>query len=273
MGIGNDTGSQKRAYIMHQAQQLAVAIEALQTAGAQTILVHGEAGDDPTVSNGLGNFASLFDNTLFAALTAADVHFVESDLSTMANGVKSNPTHFGFTADTIAIGTNATVNTSSAFINFGSISSGWGQWGAPTGIPSNINSYAYLRAPNAEYTSFYSDDQHFSTQGQQIEADYDLAQLFAAGAVQMDSIDLEDIGYAFATTFATYSGTTAGGTLTVTDGTHTTKLTLSDLTGDYTAANFVTATDGHGGTAVIEAAPIRLGAGRHRLEPSSGCSL
>ena len=47
----------------------------------------------------------------------------------------------------------------------------------------------------------------------------------------------------------TYSGSSSGGTLTVTDGTHTAKIALL---GNYLASTFVTSSDGHGGTAVVD---------------------
>ncbi len=62
---------------------------------------------------------------------------------------------------------------------------------------------------------------------------------------------------------ATYSGTKTGGTLTVTDGTHTAHIALA---GDYTTSTFVAASDGHGGTIVHDpAAPPAAIASPHRL--------
>jgi hypothetical protein len=63
------------------------------------------------------------------------------------------------------------------------------------------------------------------------------------------SLDLLDIAFASGTTKATFSGTTASGTLTVTDGTHTAKITLI---GDYVGHTFTTSSDGHGGTTVVD---------------------
>jgi hypothetical protein len=62
-------------------------------------------------------------------------------------------------------------------------------------------------------------------------------------------LDLVDIGFASGTTKASYSGTTASGTLTVTDGTHTAHIALL---GNYTASVFTVSSDGHGGTKVID---------------------
>jgi hypothetical protein len=96
------------------------------------------------------------------------------------------------------------------------------------------------------------------------------------------SMDLKDIAFVSGTTTASYSGTTASGVLTVTDGTHTANITLI---GDYTASTFVVSSDHGGGTNVIDlAAPAEpasiqplvtamatfappAGAAGHALEP------
>jgi len=61
------------------------------------------------------------------------------------------------------------------------------------------------------------------------------------------SLDLRDIRFVNAGE-ASFSGTGAGGVLTVTDGTHTARI---NLTGAYTAATFTAASDGHGGVAIV----------------------
>ncbi|HXU99865.1 MAG TPA: hypothetical protein VG166_05150 [Caulobacteraceae bacterium] len=66
-----------------------------------------------------------------------------------------------------------------------------------------------------------------------------------------NSLDLADIGYSKTATHATYSGTTASGTLTVTDGTHTAHI---KLTGNYIGATFTLSGDGHGGTRIVDPA-------------------
>jgi hypothetical protein len=67
-------------------------------------------------------------------------------------------------------------------------------------------------------------------------------------ATGSSSLDLLDITFGGATK-ATYSGTTTSGTLTVTDGTHTAKITLE---GDYAGHTFTASSDGHGGTTVVD---------------------
>ena len=73
-----------------------------------------------------------------------------------------------------------------------------------------------------------------------------------AGLAGQDSIDLCDIAFAAEVT-PSYSATDDnGGTLTVSDGTHTANLALL---GNYMAASFVTASDGHGGTMITISSP------------------
>ncbi len=60
--------------------------------------------------------------------------------------------------------------------------------------------------------------------------------------------DLSDVGFVGAGE-ATFSGTTAGGVLTVSDGVHTAKL---NLVGNYTSSSFTASSDGHGGVIVVD---------------------
>ncbi len=66
-----------------------------------------------------------------------------------------------------------------------------------------------------------------------------------AGFDASDTIDLANMAISSAT--LGYSGDASSGTLTVTDGAHTTWLAMI---GNYAAANFHLADDGHGGTMV-----------------------
>jgi enterochelin esterase-like enzyme len=69
-----------------------------------------------------------------------------------------------------------------------------------------------------------------------------------AGMTGQDTIDFADIDPT-KVQHPTYSGTASGGTLTVTDGSHTANIALL---GDYMASTFVTSSDGHGGTNVVD---------------------
>jgi hypothetical protein len=69
-----------------------------------------------------------------------------------------------------------------------------------------------------------------------------------AGMSGRDTIDLANINFATVQS-PTFSGNSSGGTLAVTDGTHTANIALL---GNYLASTFVTSSDGHGGTFVTD---------------------
>jgi len=73
--------------------------------------------------------------------------------------------------------------------------------------------------------------------------------VFGLSTTGTNSLDLSDISFINPTsTTAKYSN----GVLTVTDGTHTTTIALA---GNYTGQSFVTSSDGHNGTTVIDPDP------------------
>src|SRR5262249_19475406 len=69
-----------------------------------------------------------------------------------------------------------------------------------------------------------------------------------AGMSGQDTIDFADID-STKVQRPTYSGTASGEILTVTDGSHTANIALL---GNYIASTFVTSSDGHGGTNVVD---------------------
>jgi hypothetical protein len=72
-----------------------------------------------------------------------------------------------------------------------------------------------------------------------------------AGMAGQDTINFADID-STKVQAPSYSGEASGGTLSVTDGTHTANIALL---GSYLASTFVASSDGHGGTNVVEHAP------------------
>ena len=84
-----------------------------------------------------------------------------------------------------------------------------------------------------------------------------------SGLTGADALDLVDVSYGPNTT-ATFLGNTSGGTLTVTDGTHTANIAL---VGNYLSSNWDLSSDGNGGTVVVDPAssnnwqPLAVGGG------------
>jgi outer membrane lipase/esterase len=170
----------QQAYLSSQASALAAAVANLQAHGAQHFIVNGLPGS--------GGLATYYTSSLFAALTAAGVNFIGADIQALVQAVENDPTHYGFTQATVLPGVLGT-GTGSACVwtppSGSTLVSGWGQWCADTTTPPNPSGpfYAYLRSNDAETTSFWSDDQHFSAAGQMLEAEYDLSLLGVPGPI------------------------------------------------------------------------------------------
>ncbi len=135
-----------------------------------------------------------------------------------------------------------------------------------------------IAAARAKFTSAFNENVAFVSPGilQPFSGTLELARsqsytgtvsgLDAAGACVLD---LDDIAFG-GSTKATYAGDATGGVLTVTDGVHSAHIALA---GDYTAASFVVASDGHGGTSVhdpAKAAPRAFVDAMARLSAPAG---
>jgi phospholipase/lecithinase/hemolysin len=238
----NFLGGAAQAYMFAQAQTLATEIAKLFHDGAEHIIV------DTTQNNNGNQLESDYSGQLFADLDAAGVPYIKSDVHTMVQDVIANPTAYGFTAATAGEGV-AGPQTESALIEPDTVDNlkGWGLWGADTTTPDSSqpvnHQYAYLSTPDAEQTHFFSDDQHLSAAGQQIEANLD------HNLLTDDAIDLANLPYTLGNTTVGFSGTASGGTLTVTSGAQSANIALL---GNYLAATFMTAGDGLGGTLVLD---------------------
>jgi len=68
-----------------------------------------------------------------------------------------------------------------------------------------------------------------------------------AGMTGQDTLDLADVNFA-SLQGSNFSGSSSGGTLSVTDGTHAVTIALL---GNYMASTFVASSDGHGGISII----------------------
>ncbi len=240
--------AQQQAYVFAQADALAAEIEQLSADGAKHILVN------PVINN--QSLSQTYSQRLFHDLDQSGIAYTKSDVHDMVQDVLNNPTAYGFAANAVQPGQVGT-DTESALIEPDTdlnaqgkpLLSGWGLWGANTETPQDPNvvpfnqQYAYLSSPTAEQTQFFSDDQHLSDAGQQIQANLDY------NLIADDAIDLTSLGYAPGHTNASFFGTSTGGTLTVTNGTDSANIALL---GNYLAAAFVTAGDGTGGTLVMD---------------------
>ena len=154
----------RETYLHNQASALAAQIAVLQSDGAKHVVVYGNPGS--------GTLGIYWTSQLFSDLANLSVNFIGADIASMVAEVQANPTAYGFTAATVLPGTvgAGTGSACATQTGAGPTTSGWGQWCANETTASTL--YASLTSPNAEQTSFYSDNEHFSAAGQLIEANY-----------------------------------------------------------------------------------------------------
>jgi phospholipase/lecithinase/hemolysin len=156
----NITGSTaQEVFLSGQAAALTTAIDTLQIDGAKTIVVYGLKSSS--------TLATYYTSTLFSDLTAAGVDFIAANILGLVQTVQADPSAYGLLTDTPGVAGDS--NTPSACVA-GAGATGWGDRCANTTTSST--QYAHLRDANAEQTSLYSDDEHFSAAGQLIEANY-----------------------------------------------------------------------------------------------------
>jgi hypothetical protein len=125
------------------------------------------------------------------------------------------------------------------------ISGGAGEFGINEDTSLILSSLPIATGTTAEISSAYQASVAFA--GSTGTLILDDSQDFAgtvSGLTGQDTLDLRDIGFGSIQT-PSYAGTGTGGTLAVTDGTHTADI---NLLGNYVGASFVASSDDHGGT-------------------------
>jgi hypothetical protein len=233
-------GTAQQAYMNAQADTLAAEIEQLAADGAEHIIVN------PIINN--KDLSIAYSQRLYSDLDQSGIAYTKSDVHAMVQDVLADPTAYGFTSTTVEPGVVGT-QTQSALIEPDTVNglSGWGLWGADTTTPDSsaplYAQYAYLSSPDAEQTHFFADDGHLSAAGQQIQANLDY------NLIADDAIDLTNLVYVYGQTSASFSGTSTSGALAVTNGTDSANIALL---GNYLASTFMTASDGNGGTLVMD---------------------
>jgi outer membrane lipase/esterase len=149
-------------YIVNQANLLVASIAQLKAAGARYILVPdlpfsfpGGAGNADTRADRL-----LYSATLWSGLAAAGVNFIPADFNSVRLAISANPSAFGFEFVDTALGHTACIKPAT-------VDSAWALL-----CSSNPGAPSTFASPTADQTRLFADDQHLSTAGQKIQADY-----------------------------------------------------------------------------------------------------
>ncbi len=159
------------AYLTTAATGLATAIARLKNAGAQTIVVAKNQPSSTTGTNVIVQYAVNFSETLFSTLTNQGVNYITADVYSVMLSIFSKPASYGFTSTSTLAGHTACTAPPG-------VTTAWGLL-----CSSNPNSPSTFSSANADQTNLYADDQHLSTAGQKIIADYVYKLLLQSGAI------------------------------------------------------------------------------------------
>jgi outer membrane lipase/esterase len=111
----------------------------------------------------------LYSQTLWSSLAASGVNFIPADYNAMQLAITSNPAMFGFQF----VDTNHPACTQPT-----GIASAWALL-----CSSNPAAPSHLVTPDADQTHLFADDQHLSTAGQKILADYEYSLIVAPSEI------------------------------------------------------------------------------------------
>ncbi len=161
---GNLPSAAQTPYVVGAANDLVAGIARLAAAGAHFIVVP----DQPQSFGGatLEALRTTYDTTLWSGLAAAHVNFIPADINAMFRAVTSSPATFGLIA-----------GAGPACTQPAGIPSGWATFCSPTSTVSTLVS------PNAEQTHLFADDEHLTTAGQKIVADYEYSLIVAPSEI------------------------------------------------------------------------------------------
>jgi outer membrane lipase/esterase len=159
------------AYLTGAASSLAASIASIQAAGGRYIIVAGLPYSFPS-GPGAANATQrqdklLYTQSLFSSLAADGVNFVPADVNAVRLAIAANPAAFGFAFVDTAAGHMACTKPAG-------VTSAWALL-----CSANPASPSHLVSPNAQLTDLFADDQHYTTAGQKIMADYEYSLLVA----------------------------------------------------------------------------------------------
>jgi outer membrane lipase/esterase len=167
--------SDPQAYLISAANSLASSVASLQAAGARYIVVPDLPYSFPT-GGGVANATAradrlLYSQTLWNSLATNGVNFVPADQNAMRLAIASNPALFGF--QFIGSGVGQAACTAPA-----GVTTAWALL-----CSSNPAAPSHLVTPDADQTHLFADDQHYTTAGQKILADYEYSLLVAPSEI------------------------------------------------------------------------------------------
>jgi outer membrane lipase/esterase len=165
-------------YLRGAAGALAQSIADLKAAGARYVIVPGRPFSFPTGAANADERAArlLYTQALWSELDARGVNFIPADFNAVRVAIAADRAAFGFEFIDTGLGHTACTRPNAALYPFAQ--NGWALWCSPTSPVSQL-------IPGADQTRLFADEQHLSTAGQKIEADYFYSLLTAPSQISL----------------------------------------------------------------------------------------
>jgi outer membrane lipase/esterase len=159
----------KTLYLQNAADSLSNAIAKLQAAGARTIIVPGLNYSFPKVDPEQQAAELAYTKALWSGLAARGVNFIPGDFNSVRLAIDANPAAFGFQF----VGNSAAqAACTQPTIGGTTITSAYALLCISNPNPADPAAQSHLKTADAAQTHLFADDQHLTTAGQKIEADY-----------------------------------------------------------------------------------------------------
>ena len=163
---GNAPPTNPNAYIIGAANDLSAAVASLRAAGARYFVVPDLPYSFPLNNATEQQARLLYSKTLWSDLAATGVNFVPADINAVRLAIDANPRSFGFQSTSNKLGFTACTPVAG-------FKEAW----------ALLCSSSHFVAPNADQTFLFADDQHLTSAGQKIVADYERSLIVAPGEI------------------------------------------------------------------------------------------
>jgi outer membrane lipase/esterase len=167
------TQAARITYLVDAANGLTAAVSSLRNAGARTIVIPDLNFSFPANNANERQARLAYTQALWSGLAAAGVNFIPADFNSVRLAIAANPARFGF--QFIGNGAAQTACSQPA-----GITSAWALL-----CSSNPAAPSHLVSLDAAQTHLFADDQHLTTAGQKIQADYFYSLIVAPSQISL----------------------------------------------------------------------------------------
>jgi len=185
---GNDIGfafsaggpADKTVYLQNAADGLTNAITKLQAAGARTIIVPGLNYSFPLNDPAQQAAELAYTKALWSGLAERGVNFIPGDFNAVRVAIAANPSAFGFQF----VGSSAAqAACTQPTIGGTLLTTAYALLCISNPNPADPAAQSHLKTADAAQTHLFADDQHLTTAGQRIQADYFYSLLVAPSQI------------------------------------------------------------------------------------------